>query len=347
MQERRSTVRVPYESRVQCCQADDFLPRDGRLFNLSERGAGVQVRTTPKLGERLTLSLLLPGDVEPWIATGLVRWSGPHTPKSRWQSLGLEWLPLEEASRHQLHRFLYAATQHVSARPAAAPIRFRWPASVMRSLAIGLALCAAAVAGGALYLWVLSLRGENQLLTNEVSHRDNLIGILQQHNTRLAGELGTAKSSLAVTTAEVVRLDHQAQQLGTEIQQLTAGVDEMQRSYVQVREERDQLTQQVLGLEQERATLERRLSSVEELRLAIGEAIEARRQAREVQQQLLAQERRAADLQFVGGGNQGYLIREGRPTSEPRGGRGGLVIRVLNPQPSPQIPAPSPQASEP
>lgn len=335
MQERRSTVRVPYERRVQCCQAEDFLPRDGRLCNLSERGAGVLVRTTPKPGERLTLSISLPGEDEPLIATGLVRWSCPEAPKSRWQSLGLEWLPLEEASRYRLRRFLYAATQQPVARSTAPSRSWRPSLPAMRRVVFGLVLFAAAAAGGILCLWVLSLQGENRLLATEMSHRDAMISLLQQHNTRLAVELGTAKSSLEATTAEVVRLDRQTQQLGNEIQHLTTGVGEVQRSYRQVREERDQLMQQVLGLEQERAALEKRLSSVDELRLAIRETIEARRLAQGVQRQLLAQERRTADLQLLTDGNQGYLIREGRSTLAPRTGGGGVIIRVLDPQPSP------------
>ena len=335
MQERRTTIRVPAQGRVQCCQAEDFLPRDGKLSNLSERGAGVQMRSVPNPGERLTLSVPLPGDSDPLIATGLVRWTSPDS--SKWQSVGVEWLPLEEATRHRLHRFLYSATQQPPARvrPPAWPIRI-WQSrsQAVRYLIFGVGLFAAAVAGGFLYLWILSLRGENRLLTAEITHRDAVIGTLQQRNTQLGTELGAAQTSLATTTAEVERLDQQAQHLGSEVGRLTIGVNEMQRAYGQVKEERDQLMQQVLGLEQERSSMQHRLSSVDALKTAIKEAIESRHQSEEAQRQMAAQERREADQQWLADGNQGYLVRDGQPVGTPRGNGGGVVIRVLDPQPA-------------
>lgn len=333
MQERRTTIRVSSTSRIQCCQAEDFLPRDGRLANLSEQGAAVQMKSAPKPGERLTLNIPLPGDEDPLIATGLVRWSRPEA--SSWHAVGVEWLPLEEATRHRLHRFLYTSTQQPVARvrPSTWPRAWRSTKPAVRTLIFGAALFAAAIAGGVVYLWVLSLRGENKLLTSEVSHRDTMIGVLQQHNSRLTGELGAAQSSLATTTAEVERLDQQAQQLGSEMGRLTVGVAQMQSAYSQATAERDLLMQQVLGLEQERSQLANRLSSVYELKVAIKEAIEARRQSEAAQRELEAGQRKEVDHELLVNGNQGYVIRDGRPVGTPRGS-GGVVIRVLDPQPA-------------
>ena len=87
----------------------------------------------------------------------------------------------------------------------------------------------------------------------------------------------------------------------------------MKTSYLQVQEERDRFIQQALELEQERASLASRLSSIPELRRAIEEAIEVRKQARQAERLTRLEGRRTADHELTQG-NRGYLIREGRPT---------------------------------
>ena len=345
MQERRTTIRVPYACRAQLCQADDFLPRDGRLFNVSERGAGLLVRSLPKHGERLTVSFSLPGTEEPVIATGIVRWSDPPSPRSRWHPLGLEWLPLEDATRSRLHAFIYAATQQSSAVAVARPAIPWVGRSAMRRVLLTLALLGVAIAGGLSYLWILSLQGENRTLSTALSQRDGMIGTLQQQRHQLTAELGSAKASLASTTMEVARLDQQAQRLSTDMGRLSDEVQQAHDSYSQVSDERDRLMQRVLDLEQERTSLTAPLASVDALRVAIREAIEARRQAETARRQSLVQERRAAELQLVADGNQGYLVRDGKPTmGQNVGAGGGLVIRVLEPQAQPARPPAAPSA---
>ena len=345
MQERRTTIRVPYACRAQLCQAEDFLPRDGRLFNLSERGAGVLTRSVPKSGERLTVSFALPGEGEPLIATGVVRWSDGESPR-RWHALGMEWLPLDEGTRSRLHHFIYAATQQ-PLREAPARSAGSWIRPAVRRALIILALIGTAITGGVLYLWVLSLQRETRTLTATVSQREAMIGSLQQHRARLTSELGEAKASLAVAAGEAARLDQQARQLGANVGHLTDEAQQMQQAYSQVSDERDHLTQRVLALEQERASFQQRLSSVDELRLAIQEAVEARRQASAVQRQVAWQERRASDLQWLAHGNQGYLVRQGKSTLvQPAGSGGGIRIRVLEPEAAAPF-APSSHAPDP
>src|SRR3989338_4726715 len=118
MQERRTTIRVDRLCRAQYCPADDLIPRDGRLTNLSERGAGLLAHETHRLGARLTVSFSLPEEEEPLTATGVVHWSDARARHGQWYPLGLEWLPMEETARHRLYTFLSRRTQdrplHVS-----------------------------------------------------------------------------------------------------------------------------------------------------------------------------------------------------------------------------------------
>ena len=102
MQERRSTIRIEYPARAQYCPSEDLIPRDGRMTNLSERGANLLARETHRLGERITVSFPLPEEEEPLTVTGVVRWSDPTAQRGRWHATGIEWLPLGETASHRL-----------------------------------------------------------------------------------------------------------------------------------------------------------------------------------------------------------------------------------------------------
>lgn len=323
MQERRTIIRISHHARMQYCSSEDLLPRDGRITDLSERGAGLLVREGHRPGEMVSLGFSLPGEETALTATGVVRWSSESSGR-RWYPIGLDWMQLEETTRNRLHRFLASST---AAHPASPKKPWSWQQTALLSVSAA----ALAVAGIVLYFWVRSLEWENRQLQGVIEQRDTVIDQLEQEDARLKLELGEARTHLAETASEVARLDVQTQNFGEQVGRLTEEVDRFQQSYLQVRQEREQLMQQVLDLEQERAALTKRLSSLEELRLAIREAIDTRKNAERAQRLSLAQARRDADKALLANGNRGYLIRDGRPTI----GNATVWIRVHEPEASP------------
>lgn len=339
MQERRTTVRVPYQCRTQYCAAEDLLPRDGRLINVSERGAALLVRESRKAGEQVTASFSLPGSSDTLTATGIVRWSSAAG-KGRWHTLGMEWLPLEEASRNRLHAFLQA-------QPAAAAVAPAAPAAASSVTKTRFAwlpwACWAAVilAGGfALMSWVQSLKQRAEKLESGLAQRNTVITVLQAREQRMAQrekwlrqELVTAKTHLASASGEMAQLDAQVQSLGGDAQRLRQEVDLFQLSYNKVQQERAELIQEVLNLEQERLKLVGKLSSLPELQRAIRETIEAKRQARRAEWASFFASGRSprvmTDADISPNDNQGFVVRNGVPTLR-RGS--SMSIRVLEPQ---------------
>lgn len=328
MQERRTTIRFPHRCRIQYCPAEDLELRDGRLTNVSERGAALLVQEQHRVGELVTLGFTLPGESGALTATGVVRWSGAPPRGARWHPLGVDWLPLEETARHRLQQYLERASQ------AASPRRAVGPPLVPPRVAIPLRIIGLAGATGALLaallvaLRIQALRAENRRLAAAVEQRELLIQRLARHERELKAQLDTTRGSLLATAGDVVRLNQEVLRFGQEVAQLNAQVDRFQRSSLQVRQERDQLMGRVSTLEQERTSLARRLSSVDALRLAIREAIDARKEARRLS---LMEAQRDADQQLLVSGNQGYLIRDGRPTV----GAATMWIRVRQPRPGP------------
>ena len=338
MQERRATLRVPVRGRTQYCPAEDFLPRGGQLMNLSERGAGLMAKKAHQVGERITLSVQLPGESsDPMIATGVVRWCGSSRSRGRWWPLGLEWLPMEETTRHRLHRFLYtAANRPRAAQPA--PHGAADPA--VRYTLIGLGAFAATLAA----LGVLALHRHDQELQALAAQRQAVIAQLQRREASLTSQLTDARQHLEETTGEVARLDQYAIALSGAMERLRQDVNSVQTSYVDlqqsystVRQERELLMQRVMDLEQERARLATRLASVQELRVAIQEAIQRRKEQDQATRLLEQEAQHAADAEQLSHGNRGYLVRGGRPTAT-----GSTVwIRIHEPEAAPLITAPA------
>ncbi len=335
MQERRTTIRIAQNSRAQYCAADDLLPRDGQVNDLSERGAGLLVREQHKPGEHVTVSFNLPGQEEPLTATGTVRWSSSSR-QGRWYRLGMEWLPLEETTRGRLHTFLYSAKAPAPVKPKAKA----WKPSnriVLFSWVVALLVLASAWYG-----WISPLKQETKVLNTEVQQREAIISTLQDRERELAQrqlelktELDRAKINLAAASQEMMQMDTQSQQVAGDAQRLTQEVQLFQQSYAKVKEEREQLIQQVLQLEQERLQLRRKLSSLPELQVAIKEAIEVRKQqqreSRHVQRaqwlQSFAQSGQS-DTEIREQDNRGYIIKDGKPTVN----RSTVWIRVKEPE---------------
>ena len=336
MQERRLTIRVPYRSRMQYCSSEDLLPRDGRLTNMSDRGAGLLVRESHRQGEMVSVGFALPEEPEALTATGVVRWSADPG-QGHWHAVGLDWLQLDDTTRNRLQRFVAGAT------PLEPPASTRPQVSINRTTILWtVAVAALLITGIVVAVWLRSLHWENQQLQAIINQRNAVITQLAQEESRLRLELGEAKTHLADTTSEVARLDQQAQGLGEQIQALTVEVNRVQASYTQVHAERAQLIQQVMDLEQERTTLRRRLSSVEELKTAIQEAIDIRKVAKQVERLAILHAKRQAEAVAIANGNRGYLIRDGRPTI----GHTTVWIRVHDPQAAPVSPAASPLSQQ-
>jgi chromosome segregation ATPase len=158
------------------------------------------------------------------------------------------------------------------------------------------------------------MQAKNRELEAAVALRNSVITQLERRENALKTELGTAKLHLADSAAEMTRLDLQTQALMSQVAQLNDDIEHVQRSYVHVRGERDELMEKVLGLEQERQTLVKKLSSIAELRVAIREAVEARQ--------------REKDAALLAEGNRGYVTRDGEPTL----GKSTVFIKVGDPQ---------------
>lgn len=340
MQERRTTIRIRRGGRAQYCSSDDLLPRDGQLANLSERGAGARVHQPSRIGERLTLTFPLPGADDALTATGIIRWSDPPVPKRHGYRAGLEWLPMEEATRNRLHAFLSSCAMPSPVRTMTAARGAGWSGPVRRALVL---LVVLGGMGGVVFVTqhMGALQQENVQLSAAVTQRNATITQLAHDGQRLQEALAVARTHLSATADDVHRLDEQTQRLTGEVERLNHTADAVQQSYLQVRQQREQLMQQMLELEQEnlrlaheRAHLARRLSSIPELRLAIREAVQARRKTEEAQRRALLEAKRAARRQASqesATGNQGYLVREGQQTIN----QSTLWIRVHEPEATP------------
>lgn len=334
MQERRTTVRTRCNYRAQYCAADDLLPRDGQLINISERGAGLLVREPRRAGEQITASFSLPGDNEPLTATGVIRWSLPPV-KGRWYPLGLEWLPLEEAARSRLHGFLSqpkAEPQRVLPSGAGKPM----PSWVLGTLWV----VAVVLVGVVAWLWVGMLSRQADL-EQDVAQRNVAISALKHREQRLAAreawlaqELVNAKMNLATAAGELSRLDGQAQDLTTDAQRLNQEVGLFEQSYAKVQQERTGLIQQVMNLEQERLKLVGKLSSLPDLHMAIRNAIEARKAESAADSGGFAWSiRRSADSAIEEDDNRGFIVRNGQSTLSRRNGA-TMWIKVHEPEAS-------------
>ena len=224
MQERRSTIRVDRPGRAQYCPADDLIPRDGRLTDVSERGAGLLTQETHRVGARLTLTFPLPEEEEPLTASGVVHWSDARARQGRWYPLGLEWLPMEETARHRLHTFLGRRTQDRTLKPP--PVLLRAAFVLGALLAIGCVV------------WALALSQKNRALGDALEQRNMILRRVEQREAALDRELTSARSQLASASIAVANFGEQTQTLESEVGRLSGEVERFQQSYVQLREER-------------------------------------------------------------------------------------------------------------
>ncbi|HEX9781078.1 MAG TPA: PilZ domain-containing protein [bacterium] len=341
MQERRSTVRLSREGRAHYCPSDDLLPRDGRLSDVSEHGVRLRTREAHEPGQRITVSLALPDDPEPFTATGTIRWSQTASGRRGWYDVGAEWLPLDAPVAGRLRA--YAGRADGPDPQPGAPRAPAWVAgSALRRWAAAGALLALAAAA----VWLMRVGQENRELARAISQRDQVIGQLEQQSGALHHQLAQARDTLTITAQVVERLEVQGERLQTQLGELSAGLDQVQDRYAGMLAARESLLQEVTAIEeqrnevvtvlnQEREDTARRMSSVPELRRAIREAITARRAAsararREAAASARASEDRSEEPPEAGT-NRGYLVWEGAAlTSQPA--ESARMIRVLEPE---------------
>ena len=324
MQERRTAIRIPARGRARYRVSDDFLPQEGRMTNVSERGMRLLARESHTIGERVGVDVDLPGEEKSLSATGVVRWTAPRS-RWGWYPLGVEWLPLEDPARQRLHALLEVRPPAQVAAPGPAtteappqtPVRWTLLAAIVSTCFIA----------GLLGWWLIQLGQENRRLYAAMQQRAALIHQMTQRSQALEQELRTVKTQFATTVGEVVRLDQQTQHLEGHMVQLTQDVERVQRTNAEMRQQREALMQRVLELEQERLQLQKKLSSIPELRVAIRDAINARREAQRTQRRLQRQALREAQHAQAQAGNGGYLLRDGRPTIN----RSTIWIRVHDP----------------
>ena len=233
MQERRTTIRVDRLSRAQYCPTEDLVPRDGRLTDLSERGAGLLAHETHRVGARLTVSFSLPEEEELLTATGVVHWSDARVRQGHWYPLGLEWLPMEETARHRLHTFL--------SRRAPPPVLqvsgHRILGLDLRPLFLRITLVLGALLVAGFAVWVFSLSQKNRALGEAVEQRNTIIRHIEQRGQQLEQALAAAATQMTAVSTAAVQFGRQTADLETEVGRLNSEVERFQESYVRVREE--------------------------------------------------------------------------------------------------------------
>jgi len=173
------------------------------------------------------------------------------------------------------------------------------------------------------------LSKKTRSLGEALEQRNAIFRYMEQREAALERELTFAKAQLTTASTAAASFGEQTQELQTEVGRLSGDVERFQASYVQLREEREQLMQRVMALEQQRLQLAARLSSIPDLRRAIREAVEARRRAQRQARAHTLLARAEAARQSTTEGNRGYLVRNGQPTA----GRSTMWIRVHEPEP--------------
>ena len=256
MQERRATIRVPHTSRIRHCLLHTPEPRDGRIVDLSERGAGLLARESFRSGECISVGWGVSGARDAITATGLIAWSSDQPVDGHWHRFGITWFPLEETARDQLRSLLNTPVKapHPRWNLVVSMGSGRWSKQRLRAIWI-----LGGVGVVALLLWKYAQ------LETALQKRQVMIEQLQQREAQLQRERASAQTVLAETVRELVRLDQQTLGVGAAVEQLSADISTIQHSYGQLREEREQLIQRTRELEQERAMLAQQFSTTEAL----------------------------------------------------------------------------------
>ncbi len=281
MLERRSSLRYDHADRAQYCPANDLLPRDGRITNMSERGIGLLVQEPHQQGERITVSFSLENENDLLTATGVARWSSSMPVHGRWFPLGIEWLPFEETTRNRMRAYLQehykkpapsAGKLHASAK-----LKPTSDATLDRML-VRAGTIVGLTATVILAVWSRHLHQQTLGLGQLIRERNAVITQMQAQTLGIQTELERAQAGLAVTVKQVARLDRQNEFFGAQMERLNENLETIRLEYARLRDdytqlalERTEMSQKLSFSELERQELSRRLSSVPELRQTIRE----------------------------------------------------------------------------
>ncbi len=283
MQEKRNNIRYTHTDRAQYCPANDLLPRDGRITDVSERGVCLLVQEPHKEGERVTVSFSLPENEDPLTATGVTRWTSAKPVHGRWFPMGIEWLPFEETTRERMRAYL----KQREPDPAPAPERKRRSrmdeTPLDRMIPSALAIFGL-IASVLLAVWSRHLQQQTHLLALMVRERNAAIGALEGQAVELKGNLEQTRAGLALTLDEVARLDRQGEYFATQVDKLGDNLESIRVEYARLRDdyaqmtlERAELVRQMKASDQERNELTRRLTSVPDLRQALRDVSQVSR----------------------------------------------------------------------
>ena len=325
MRERRSTVRVPCALPVQYSPTNRFSNFAGRLADVSVRGLGLSTPHPIERGAHLSAKLLLPGEDEPVILTGIVRWSSSTSSKHGDYESGIELTNVDDTTHFCLQSF-------VTARLTDASSASRFTRQVRRGEiwnAIRASVWAVSgVCSAALIWWIAVSERQKATLREDLAERAVIVGNLQVRQQALQQELGQAQLSAADAVTEIQRLQAERAQLETQLGWMTRSLTDLQDAYARVREERENLRRQIVEMEQ-------RFQSIPELRKAMRTAVKTQRDARRLQRTAWIQRLRAADQDVLQRGNRGYVVQAGASTIT--GSR--VAVRVY----APELSEPSPQ----
>lgn len=79
----------------------------GLTMNMSEGGLFVATHAAVPVGTSLMVSLTLPGEEEPLLVRGEVRWTRPYNPRSdAWPGLGIQFVDLDDAALAKVRWFV-------------------------------------------------------------------------------------------------------------------------------------------------------------------------------------------------------------------------------------------------
>lgn len=334
MRERRTTVRVNCFLPTQYHLVDSPAISSGQVTNLSAEGVRLLATSPLQDNEHVRLSLLLPNEPETAVdVQGIVRWRQPDAATQEGHPVGVEFEGLDETTRFCLQSFIAEQAQREPHTNGLGQRMRRLRTSpLIRVLKIGWPLVIGLVGAGGC-VWILHLQRQQEQLRETIAERAAVITQLEAQHHELQQALEQARAAASSAGTEVEQLQAQRTQFETQVTALTQNVRELQQAYQRLAEERDALKQWVQALEHQQQALEQRLASVSELHKALRQAYRVRAKDRlERWRQWLTRLHRAPSEPRAEG-NNGYLIRDGQPTTSSN----RLSIRVLDPtaEPSP------------
>ncbi len=331
MQERRSVIRVKCFLPSQYAYPPDSPAVNGHIADLSVRGLGLLAGGKDgEPGQRVQVSVLLPSEEEFLTVQGIIRWTASSASRHGGYPRGIEFVDLDETQRYRLQTFVTDSLQQSrfqeSLTRTVERVQQTMPSRVLA--ASGLLLSGVLVAG--LCIWIVTLQRQSEHLRQVLAERARVITQLETRHQALQQELDQTKGQLARSFAEITQFHAQTARFETDLQWFSQNLSELTQAYLRLRDEREQLTKRLAQVEQQHVLLEQRWQSIPELRTALRQAYETRRQQLRAQRRQWLAQLREEDQRRLMSGNRGYVMKAGQPTLT----SSHLSIRVYTPEPS-------------